>query len=97
MLRVAPQSPECTTMVLACLNPGFEQFGETKNVLAYVSRATKVDRGAILMSTEEEEEKDAVNQALNTLRTLHTLCREEEKEEEAVNRAFAQRIRPAIA
>jgi len=33
---------DCLTYVLACVNPGFEQFSETRNVLQYAQRATAV-------------------------------------------------------
>ena len=42
MLRVSLEKPDCMTFVLACINPGFEQFSETRNVLEYVHRATQV-------------------------------------------------------
>ena len=42
MLRISLEKPDCMTFVLACINPGFEQFAETRNVLEYVHRATQV-------------------------------------------------------
>eukprot|EP00966_Prymnesium_polylepis_P322398 7378653-Prymnesium_polylepis.1 len=41
MLRSSLQG-DCITRVLACLNPGVHQFNETRNVLMYVHRATRV-------------------------------------------------------
>lgn len=33
---------DCETYVLACINPGLEQFSETRNVLKYAQRSTSV-------------------------------------------------------
>ena len=32
----------CLTMVLACINPGFAQYSETRNVLDFVVRAASI-------------------------------------------------------
>eukprot|EP00966_Prymnesium_polylepis_P086642 2005160-Prymnesium_polylepis.1 len=42
MLRGSLERLDCVTFVLACCNPGFEQFSETRSVLEYVHRATQV-------------------------------------------------------
>ena len=44
---------DCKTMVLACINPGFLEYQETKNVLAYVHRATR----AANATADDEPEK----------------------------------------
>ena len=41
MLRDSLEAPATVTYVLACLNPGLEQFSETRNVLQYVYNATQ--------------------------------------------------------
>eukprot|EP00966_Prymnesium_polylepis_P193340 4481421-Prymnesium_polylepis.1 len=50
MLKSSLQG-NCMTRLLACVNPGQHQFNETRNVLMYVLRATRV-------VDEEEEKKD---------------------------------------
>ena len=35
---------ECTTVVLACLNPGTDTMAETKNVLKFMERAAAIDK-----------------------------------------------------
>eukprot|EP00966_Prymnesium_polylepis_P194033 4497899-Prymnesium_polylepis.3 len=44
----------CVTRVLACINPGTMQFQETRNVLLYVERATRV----VIEEVKKEEKAE---------------------------------------